>query len=150
MNREISKSLNKFVIPLLIQYIASYFMGIADTAIVARLSTEAFNAVSLLSSTFSMIAGVLGSITIVLNIHLGKTLATEKKDVFYLEFSTSLLLSIIIGLACLVAVLMYGFQHMANTIWAERRSVVPGLFLRRTNEFIYFIAVAAVYLWDAV
>ena len=112
MNREISKSLNKFVIPLLIQYIASYFMGIADTAIVARLSTEAFNAVSLLSSTFSMIAGVLGSITIVLNIHLGKTLATEKKDVFYLEFSTSLLLSIIIGLACLVAVLMYG-----SNIW---------------------------------
>ncbi|WP_061995758.1 MATE family efflux transporter [Clostridium sp. ATCC 25772] len=110
------KNLNKFAFPLLIQFIASYFMGVSDTAIVARLSTESFNAVALVSSTLSMIAGVLGAITIALNIKLGKRLGEDDKKGFYFEFFTSVMLSLIIGIF-FALIMLIGNRKILNLLY---------------------------------
>lgn len=112
MRNRTGRDLHKFVLPLLIQYIASYLMGIADTAIVARLSTDAFNAVSLLSSTFSMLAGVFGAVSITLNLRLGNALKANNSRKFHFEFFSAILLCTGIGMLFFLLCNLFG-----KSIW---------------------------------
>ena len=64
--------LNKFAFPLMVNFILSYILELSDIAIVARVSTPAFNAVNLVSSTLYTISGVLGATAIIINTKLGE------------------------------------------------------------------------------
>lgn len=108
MNKKVIKELNKFAIPLLLQMIASYFIGATDVAIVSNISIESLNATSLVSSTLEMIAGVLGAITITLNILLGKSFGKKDDQQFSFEFYTSIFLSGIIGLSFFILMFLFG------------------------------------------
>lgn len=99
------RDLDRFVAPLLIQFVATYLIRLTDKAIVGRISTPAFNAVNLASSTLFVVAGVLGAITIILNVRGGKKLGEEDREGFDLEFETSIFLSILIGLFAFVVIL---------------------------------------------
>lgn len=114
--RQKIRQLNRFALPLLIQSVASYFMGVADTAILARLSVDAFNASSLVSSTLYMIAGVLGSITITLNIRLGKKIGEKDKEGATFEFFTSAVLSLLIGIAFQL-LLLFGGRTLLSLLY---------------------------------
>ncbi len=83
------KEVNKFAIPLIIQFIASYIIGIIDSSIIARVSIPAFNAVNLIFTTLSTLAGILGCITIVFNINGGKKFGKNDKNGLTFEFYTS-------------------------------------------------------------
>lgn len=113
------RQLNRFALPLLIQSVASYFMGVADTAILARLSVDAFNASSLVSSTLYMVAGVLGAITITLNIRLGKKIGESDEEGAVFEFFTSAVLSLLIGVSFQLLLLFQG-KNLLSAIYDLR------------------------------
>ncbi len=108
MNKNVIRQLNKFAIPLLLQMVATYFIGATDVAIVGQISIEALNATSLISSTLEMLAGILGAITITLNIFLGESLGAKDYDRFSFEFYTSILLSVIIGISFSILIFFFG------------------------------------------
>lgn len=108
MNNKMIRELNKFAVPLLLQMVSSYIIGTTDVAIVGQISIESLNATSLISATLEMIAGILGAITITLNILLGKSFAKKDDRKFSFEFSTSVILSIIIGLVFSILIFLFG------------------------------------------
>lgn len=99
------KDLNRFALPLLIQLVAGHFIRLADKGIVGRISTPAFNAVNLATSTLFVLAGVLGSITIVFNVRGGSKLGQKDEEGFLFEFESSIFLSLLLGMIAFVAVL---------------------------------------------
>lgn len=94
---KIIKELNKFAVPLVIQSLASYFLLFGDQALIGHVSILAYGAVGVVYAFFSMLAGILGCITIVLNIRAGKFLGSKDSQSFNDEMSSSLLLSLYIG-----------------------------------------------------
>lgn len=106
MNKLYINKINIFVFPLFVQFIVSYFINVTDQAIIARISTPAFNSVSLISSTLTMIAGLLGCITIVFNIKGGKKIGENNLNGMLYEFYSSLLLSFILGILFLIIFLL--------------------------------------------
>lgn len=108
MNKDIIKKLNKFAVPLLLQSVSSYFIGATDVAIVGHISIQSLNATSLISSTLEMLAGILGAITITLNILLGKSFGEKDRNKFSFEFYTSVLLSGIVGLFFCILIFFFG------------------------------------------
>ncbi|WP_353096892.1 MATE family efflux transporter [Tissierella praeacuta] len=102
MNNERIKKLNSFAFPLLAQSIMSYFIGLTDQAIVARISTPALGAVGVVSSFLGMIAGLIGAITIIFNIRGGKKFGAKDDEGLKNEFYSSLLLSFILGVTFMI------------------------------------------------
>ena len=62
------KRINSFAIPLFLNNITALIIGLCDAAIVGRVSTEAFASVTLIANTINSIVGVLGSVSLALNI----------------------------------------------------------------------------------
>lgn len=127
MNKKVIKELNKFAIPLLLQMIASYFIGATDVAIVSNISIESLNATSLVSSTLEMIAGVLGAITITLNILLGKSFGKKDDQQFSFEFYTSIFLSGIIGLSFFILMFLFGKNILIVLFDLDNRTLTQAM-----------------------
>lgn len=127
MGKKVIKDLNKFALPLLLQMVATYFIGTTDVAIVGNLSIEALNATKLISSTLSMTAGVLGAITITLNILLGNSYGKNDENKFSFEFFTSIVLSLIMGLTFLIIILFFG-QNILNFLFdLDEKTLIQAL-----------------------
>ena len=106
--------LNRFALPLLLQLLTSQIIGITDVIIIGQISVEAFNSVSLISSTLHMLAGVLGAITISLNIRLGESLGLGDKNRFAPEFHTSIYLSLFLGIIFFLMTILFGKFTLAK------------------------------------
>lgn len=127
MNKNVIKELNKFAIPLLLQMISTYFIGATDVAIVGQISIESLNATSLISSTLETVAGVLGAITITLNILLGKSIGEKDSQKFSFEFFTSILLSVIIGLAFSALIFLFGKNILVLLFNPDSQTLTQGM-----------------------
>jgi len=91
------KELNKFALPLIAQSIAGQILVLGDQALIGRISVEAYSVTSIISNVLYTIAGVVGCITLVLNIRASKALGENNEQLYKDEFSTSLLLSLYLG-----------------------------------------------------
>lgn len=98
--------LNKFAFPLMVNFILSYILELSDIAIVARVSTPAFNAVNLISSTLYTISGVLGATAIIINTKLGEKLGQGDEKGLNYEFFSSLAINIFMGILFLLLMLL--------------------------------------------
>ena len=98
--------LNKFAFPLMVNFILSYILELSDIAIVARVSTPAFNAVNLISSTLYTISGVLGATAIIINTELGEKLGQGDEKGLNFEFFSSLAINIFMGIIFLLLMLI--------------------------------------------
>ena len=98
--------LNKFAFPLMVNFILSYILELSDIAIVARVSTPAFNAVNLISSTLYTISGVLGATAIIINTKLGEKLGQGDEKGLNYEFFSSLAINIFMGIIFLILMLL--------------------------------------------
>lgn len=134
MDKKILHQLNGFAIPLLVQMGVSYFIGASDVGIIGHMSVEAFNACSLVTSLLHMIAGILGAITIVLNIKLGESYGKGDKDKFSFEFYTSIILSICLG--AFFAIIMFCF---GKTILEILYNLEDNTLLQATKYLKYMI-----------
>lgn len=59
--------LNSFAIPLIIQFVASYLIGLTDQAIIGRISVEAYGVIGVVNSFNYMLLGIVGSVSIIFN-----------------------------------------------------------------------------------
>ena len=98
--------LNKFAFPLMVNFILSYILELSDIAIVARVSTPAFNAVNLISSTLYTISAVLGATAIIINTKLGEKLGQGDEKGLNYEFFSSLAINIFMGILFLLLMLI--------------------------------------------
>lgn len=98
--------LNKFAFPLMVNFILSYILELSDIAIVARVSTPAFNAVNLISSTLYTVSGVLGATAIIINTKLGEKLGQGDEKGLNYEFFSSLAINIFMGILFLLLMLL--------------------------------------------
>ncbi len=98
--------LNKFAFPLMVNFILSYILELSDIAIVARVSTPAFNAVNLISSTLYTVSGVLGATAIIINTKLGEKLGQGDEKGLNYEFFSSLAINIFMGIIFLLLMLI--------------------------------------------
>ena len=127
MNKKLIERLNKFAIPLLLQIITSYFIGATDVAIVINISVESLNATSLVSNTLEMVAGVLGAITITLNILLGKSFGKKDNQKFSFEFYTSIFLSGIIGLFFSILIFLFGKNILMVLFDLDNKTLIQAM-----------------------
>lgn len=127
MNKKVITELNKFALPLLLQMITSYFIGATDVAIVSSISIESLNATSLISSTLEMIAGILGAITITLNILLGKSCGKNDNKNFSFEFYTSTFLSGIIGLSFFIIISLFGKNILIALFNLDNKTLIQAM-----------------------
>lgn len=127
MNKKLIERLNKFAIPLLLQMITSYFIGATDVAIVINISVESLNATSLVSNTLEMVAGVLGAITITLNILLGKSFGKKDNQKFSFEFYTSIFLSGIIGLFFSILIFLFGKNILMVLFDLDNKTLIQAM-----------------------
>lgn len=127
MNKKLIERLNKFAIPLLLQMITSYFIGATDVAIVSNISVESLNATSLVSNTLEMVAGVLGAITITLNIILGKSFGKKDDQKFSFEFYTSIFLSGIIGLFFSILIFLFGKNILMVLFDLDNKTLIQAM-----------------------
>lgn len=111
------KNLNTFALPLLLQMLISYFIGATDLVIIGQISIEAFNASSLVSSTLQMVAGILGVITITLNIRLGESFGQGDKERFSLEFYSSIVTSVFLGILFFIFLILFG-ESILRTLYS--------------------------------
>ncbi|WMM25006.1 MATE family efflux transporter [Tissierella sp. MB52-C2] len=117
MNSERIKKLNNFAFPLLVQSIMGYFIGFTDQAIVARISTPALAAVGVVSSFLQMIAGLMGAITLIFNIRGSKKIGAKDDEGLKKEFFSSLLLSLILGVAFIILFIL-GRASLLSSVYA--------------------------------
>ena len=75
----------------MVNFILSYILELSDIAIVARVSTPAFNAVNLISSTLYTIKWSLGATAIIINTKLGEKLGQGDEKGLNYEFFRLLL-----------------------------------------------------------
>lgn len=127
MNKKLIERLNKFAISLLLQMITSYFIGATDVAIVSNISVESLNATSLVSNTLEMVAGVLGAITITLNILLGKSFGKKDNQKFSFEFYTSIFLSGIIGLFFSILIFLFGKNILMVLFDLDNKTLIQAM-----------------------
>lgn len=127
MNKKLIERLNKFAIPLLLQMITSYFIGATDVAIVSNISVESLNATSLVSNTLEMVAGVLGAITITLNILLGKSFGKKDDQKFSFEFYTSIFLSGNIGLFFSILIFLFGKNILMVLFDLDNKTLIQAM-----------------------
>lgn len=127
MNKKLIEKLNKFAILLLLQMITSYFIGATDVAIVSNISVESLNATSLVSNTLEMVAGVLGAITITLNILLGKSFGKKDDQKFSFEFYTSIFLSGIIGLFFSILIFLFGKNILMVLFDLDNKTLIQAM-----------------------
>ena len=110
------KELNKFALPLIVQSIAGQILVLGDHALIGRISVEAYSVTGIISNILYTIAGVAGCITLVLNIRAGKAMGENNEQLYKDEFSTSLLLSLYLGV--IFAVLLNISSNMVLTdLW---------------------------------
>ncbi|MDO5409575.1 MAG: MATE family efflux transporter [Lachnospiraceae bacterium] len=119
MTKTYIKHLNIVAIPLIIQFITNYILGLTDQAIIGRISTEAYGAVGVINSFNFMLLGIVGSTAIIFNIRAGKRLGCNDVNAFRQEFVAAILLGLMIGLTISAAVFagksfvlrkIYGFK----------------------------------------
>lgn len=113
------KNLNIVAVPLIIQFITNYILGLTDQAIIGRISTEAYGAVGVINSFNFMLLGIVGSTATIFNIRAGKKLGCKNITAFRQEFVAAIFLGLIIGITISISVFIgksfilkkiYGFE----------------------------------------
>lgn len=99
------KELNNIAVPLIIQSISGLTIGLADQAMVGRISIFAFGAVGVIFSLLSFIAGIIGYISVVFNINGSKALGKGSESEYHDNFISALIINIFIGCFFLVVIL---------------------------------------------
>lgn len=119
--------LNSFAIPLIIQFVANYLIGLTDQAIIGRISLEAYGVIGVVNSFQYMLLGIVGSISIIFNIRAGGALGAEDSDTFKIEFMTSILLSCFIGILLFWGTLLTKNMILGTLYGFEGKSLSAGL-----------------------
>ncbi|WP_315118409.1 MATE family efflux transporter [uncultured Clostridium sp.] len=101
------KELNNIAVPLIIQSVAGLIIGFTDQAMVGRISIFAYSAVGVIVSLISLLAGVLGFTSVVFNINGAKALGKDDNVDFQDEFSSCLMLNILIGLTFFIIIILF-------------------------------------------
>ncbi|MEA4827369.1 MATE family efflux transporter [Clostridium sp. JNZ J1-5] len=101
------KELNNIAVPLIIQSVAGLIIGLTDQAMVGRISIFAYSAVGVIMSLLSLLAGVLGFTSVVFNINGAKALGKDDSVDFQDEFSSCLILNILIGLTFFIIIILF-------------------------------------------
>lgn len=101
------KDLNKIAVPLIIQSMTGIIITLTDQAMVGRISVEAYNSVGVVGSLLSLIAGIIGFISVQFNITGGKALGRKDETDFNDEFASSIVLSVIIGIIFFFLIILF-------------------------------------------
>ncbi|WP_273326458.1 MATE family efflux transporter [Vallitalea guaymasensis] len=102
------KEINKMAIPLIFNSVIGMLIGLIDTAMIGRISLDAFGAVGLISTTINSITGVLGAIAIAFNIAGAKNKGEGNTKGLIDNFLSGILTSLIIGLSIWFILLGFG------------------------------------------
>ena len=115
-----AKELNNIALPLIIQNMTGVIVVATDKAIIGRISPEAFVAVGVVGSLLSLLAGILGYISVQFNISGGKaSIQDDNSEDLTDEFTSALFLNAIIGMLFFVLIIpsgrplfvaLYGFE----------------------------------------
>jgi putative MATE family efflux protein len=98
VDKKLLKNINQMALPLVLNSVTGMLIGLIDQAMVGRISSIAFGAVGLISSTFNSIAGMLGMIAIAFNILGAKNKGEGSDDSFKYKFIIGIYLSLFIGI----------------------------------------------------
>ena len=105
--KAIIQSLNALAIPLIVQSISSMIISTTDQAMVGRISVTAFGAVGSVYQFIYLLLGVLGCTVIIFNINGSRALGRKDSDQFKEEFTSSLLLSLILGSILMLGIIVF-------------------------------------------
>lgn len=139
-------TLNTFAVPLIVQFVANYTIGLTDQAIIGRISIEAYGVIGVINAFNYMILGIAGSISIILNIRAGNAFGTGNDKAFKNEFITSILLGSFIGLLLLIGTIffkkfiledVYGFHDAALSMGVTFFTILSPYGLLQLLIFIF-------------
>lgn len=123
--RNYTYTLNTFAVPLMIQFLANYAIGLTDQAIIGRISIEAYGVIGVINSFNYMLLGIAGAISIAFNIRAGHVLGAGNDRMFRHEFMAAILLDGLIGILLLIGTLfakrfilerIYGFHGVPLSV----------------------------------
>jgi putative MATE family efflux protein len=107
IDRKLLKNINQMALPLVLNSVTGLLIGLIDQAMVGRISSIAFGAVGLISTTFNSIAGMLGMIAIAFNIIGAKNKGEGNEDSFKYKFIIGVYLSLFVGIVFFSMVLFF-------------------------------------------
>lgn len=102
------KEINKMALPLIFNSVIGMLIGLIDTAMIGRISIDAFGAVGLISTTINSITGVLGAIAIAFNIAGAKNKGEGDTKELIDNFLSGIFTSIFIGASIWFVLLGFG------------------------------------------
>ena len=108
------KRINSFAIPLFLNNITALIIGLCDAAIVGRVSTEAFASVTLIANTINSIVGVLGSVSLALNIIGAKLKGKNDEKQLKENMTFHIVLDLIIGIVSFILIAMFSKIFLKN------------------------------------
>ena len=108
------KRINSFAIPLFLNNITALIIGLCDAAIVGRVSTEAFASVTLIANTINSIVGVLGSVSLALNIIGAKLKGKNDEKQLKENMTFHIVLDLIIGIVSFILIVMFSKIFLKN------------------------------------
>ena len=108
------KRINSFAIPLFLNNITALIIGLCDAVIVGRVSTEAFASVTLIANTINSIVGVLGSVSLALNIIGAKLKGKNDEKQLKENMTFHIVLDLIIGIVSFILIAMFSKIFLKN------------------------------------
>ena len=108
------KEINNFAIPLFLNNITALLIGLCDAAIIGRISIEAFASVTLITNTINSIVGVLGSVSVALNIIGAKLLGEGKEKQLKEYIMFHVYIDSIIGIISLHLIIVFSKMFLNN------------------------------------
>lgn len=108
------KRINSFAIPLFLNNITALIIGLCDAVIVGRVSTEAFASVTLIANTINSIVGVLGSVSLALNIIGAKLKGKNYEKQLKENMTFHIVLDLIIGIVSFILIAMFSKIFLKN------------------------------------
>lgn len=108
------KEINNFAIPLFLNNITALLIGLCDAAIIGRISIEAFASVTLITNTINSIVGVLGSVSVALNIIGAKLLGEGKEKQLKENIMFHVYIDSIIGIISLLLIIVFSKMFLNN------------------------------------
>ena len=123
IDRKLLGNINHMALPLVLNSVTCMLIGLADQAMVGRISSIAFGAVGLISSTFNSIAGVLGMIAIAFNILGAKNKGEGREDDLKYKFIIGIYLSLFIGIIFSSMFLLFS-SHILKVVFGLKGEIL--------------------------
>ena len=121
------KRINSFAIPLFLNNITALIIGLCDAVIVGRVSTEAFASVTLIANTINSIVGVLGSVSLALNIIGAKLKGKNDEKQLKENMTFHIVLDLIIGIVSFILIAMFSKIFLKNIYQGIRYLIIFSL-----------------------